>query len=240
MFDFFSKPSSPTQNTPTNPPTATQNPGDNPNQPDPTNLPNDPSKDNPLPQDPKTLDEFKFLLQNKDDPGGSNPVTPVSISTQLLNPEVLDALSNKVDFRSAISEATQQKFSANDPTALFDALGEVSKASFLEAVKTIAPLVDFSANNVRNTTPATVENLIQQAFESRDLSEATKTDTSPVAQFILTTLAKDIKSKHDGASPAQAVSMARNLLSALTAPTGNQPPNSTEAEFDYLDYLTKD
>ena len=247
MFNFFGSnpnPNNPAPNAnpnPNNPNPAPGNPNPNPNI-DPNNPnpnPNDPNNTKPEPQG---LDKFLALVQTQQKPGDpNNPQVkqPLNITELFSNPEFTKTLQENMrgQFKVSISQETQDKIAANDPTALMDLVQDAMTSAYMTSMQHSAHLQNLAMTDQLDAFGNKVDQNTQQAISQHSLVQQIPQLKNPVVQLGVESVIQRMREQNPTATPEDLQKQITEYITELGKAFGAIPtedPNNPSVAADGL------
>ena len=213
----FGKPAETVVDTPTNEPTK----------PEATTTPAEPEL--------SEFDKITALLYpkkngNEKTPEIQEPSEPFDATTLFNNPEIVDKLRSSVDFSKSISSETQQLLEAGDPKGFMSAMQDISKASFLEALKVSAALNKTSIEDAVKRTIEQSKGQITQSLEDFDLQKEIPQINNPVIRLGLEAAKKQLKEQNPSMSASDLAKHLKGFLAEANKMVNSQSPAASASK----------
>ena len=201
MFGLFNKDSSPvTPAAPTIPVTPTVTPTTTPE---------------PEPSEFDKITNLLYPKKNGEDSKNSDPqkpAEPFDPTTLFNDPETLSKLRESVDFSKSISNETQQLLEAGDPKGFMSAMQDISKASFLEALKISSVLNKTAIDDAVTRILEQSKGQISQSLEDFDLQKEIPQITNPVIRLGLESARQQLKQQNPTMSASELAKTLKGFL----------------------------
>ena len=155
---------------------------------------------------------------------------PFDATTLFNNPEIVDKLRSSVDFSKSISSETQQLLEAGDPKGFMSAMQDISKASFLEALKVSAALNKTSIEDAVKRTIEQSKGQITQSLEDFDLQKEIPQINNPVIRLGLEAAKKQLKEQNPSMSASDLAKHLKGFLAEANKMVNSQSPAASASK----------
>ncbi len=188
------------------------------------------------------LDKWADLFDNKGDTEDKSgeEYTPFDPLATLQDEEAVNALLSKVDFRSSISEATQQKLANDDPNAMLDVINDVTKAAYLTALRHNQSMTQRVLQDQTKSFDKSVSSKISQSISDKELERALPEISNPVVAAGVKPFIQQLRQQNPNMSPETIVAEVRGYLQELNLavnPSSN-PKGQRGAQDEGNDWLS--
>ena len=167
---------------------------------------------------------------NEKTPAIQEPSEPFDATTLFNNPEIVDKLRSSVDFSKSISSETQQLLEAGDPKGFMSAMQDISKASFLEALKVSAALNKTSIEDAVKRTIEQSKGQITQSLEDFDLQKEIPQINNPVIRLGLEAAKKQLKEQNPSMSASDLAKHLKGFLAEANKMVNSQSPAASASK----------
>jgi len=167
---------------------------------------------------------------NEKTPEIQEPSEPFDATTLFNNPEIVDKLRSSVDFSKSISSETQQLLEAGDPKGFMSAMQDISKASFLEALKVSAALNKTSIEDAVKRTIEQSKGQITQSLEDFDLQKEIPQINNPVIRLGLEAAKKQLKEQNPSMSASDLAKHLKGFLAEANKMVNSQSPAASASK----------
>ena len=158
------------------------------------------------------------------------PAEPFDPTTLFNDPETLSKLRESVDFSKSISNETQQLLEAGDPKGFMSAMQDISKASFLEALKVSAALNKTSIEDAVKRTIEQSKGQITQSLEDFDLQKEIPQINNPVIRLGLEAAKKQLKEQNPSMSASDLAKHLKGFLAEANKMVNSQSPAASASK----------
>lgn len=188
------------------------------------------------------LDKWADLFNTGEGEGeGDGEIVPFDPVATLQDEEAAAALMSKVNFRTFISEATQQKLNNDDPTALMDALDEMSKGAYLTALRHNQALTQRVLHDQTRSIDKNVSTRVTQSISDAELKRALPEISNPVVAAGIKPFVDQLRKQNPQMGPQEVVAEVKGYLQELNMQlnpdTKSKSPDPAKGEIDWLDDL---
>lgn len=165
--------------------------------------------------EPTGLDKFAFLGENtlKADPDAVKPLA-LQRSSEAMTPEAVQALTEGLDFTSAISSETLSALKEGNVEALLTAFNDMSKKAYLTALQHSGALadnvLDTRLSGLAKDLPSNISSIL-----TRNQLKATPAFDNPVVRQAMNDTASRILKVHPDASPAEVAEQTKDYFTEL-------------------------
>lgn len=175
------------------------------------------------------LDAFKFLVDNKgaaDGEGDAGKQITFNKSSEVLTPEALSALSQKLDFSSAISDASLEALKAGKPEALINVMNDIARASYTAALQHSGALSDSILDARFTGLSKKLPSSIGEVLTEHGLKENIAGFDNPIVKEGMKGIADRVRLAHPDATPKEVAKMTQDYFTALASVINPQSSNT--------------
>ena len=194
------------------------------------------------PEQPKgPLDQFQFLVQNKDEGKGEGEKSKPKIdkAAQALTPETLQQLVGNIDFTQHISQDSLKKLQEGDSSGMMSAFNEMLRAAVGQAAQLNANLGDIVMDNRLQSLQEGLSSNIRAELTAQEQATMPGFD-NPLVQESMKGIADRIRQAHPDASPKEVAAMSRDYYIALASAINPEikNPDKNIPDVDWLEYIS--
>lgn len=197
---------------------------------------------------PEGLDRLQQLLDNKpntgdnkDVDGVTTPDTPFDPVALLNNPEAIQQITDGLDFTSSISADTQQKLQDNSPDAIMSLVQDVTKASYVAALKHGSVLAQQTMEDRLSRLEKSTGERISSSLSDHELNRELPQLSNPLIKMAVEGFQDKLQAQNPTMTPGQVAAETKTYLAELSKsvnPDQHVDPNK-DAGDDGTDWLTE-
>jgi hypothetical protein len=154
----------------------------------------------------------------------------------------MDALLAKMDFRSSISEATQQKLRSDDPNAMVDVMNDIAKAAYKSALVHNQTMTSKVLQDQSKVYDRTVSTKISKSIQDKELERALPEISNPLVALGVKPFVAELQRHNptmDSAAIAKEVRGYLQELNITVNPSSNPNTSQNSNDDDGVDWLSE-
>ena len=191
--------------------------------------------------EPTGLDKWGNLVDNKTstegEPTAPKPIfDPVAI---LKDPAALEKISSELDFTSAITKETQQKFADNDPGAMVSMANDIGKAAYLQAIQHASALSQQHVADRLDRQEDSLSSSIKTHLSEYELEQHIPEIKNPIVRLGTEQFVAKLKAQNPSMSASDVSTEVRSYLKELSNTFNPDTPKPGEEKPQEIDWLTE-
>lgn len=189
----------------------------------------------------KGLDIWAGILDNPKPEGDEEPKVPTGPfdpAALLADDEAMAALTSKLDFSNALSAETQQKMQDQDPSALMDAMEDMGKAMYAQAMRHGAVMNARAMNERFDAADSKVSSTISQHVDDRELAGQLPEISNPLIAMGVQPFIDKLRKANPSMSTTDVATQVRAYMGEANNVLNRPPPTpESEKEIDWFEEL---
>lgn len=190
------------------------------------------------------LDNLQKLLYPEPEKGQSGEavklIEPLDIPKLFEDPAAVDSILSSLDFTKSISPKTQELLESGKPEGFTAMVNDISKASFLEALKLSSVLTQKTIENSVERTLQKSKGQITESLGDYELRKEMPQIDNPVIKLGLEAMKERLKAQNPSMTANELATQLKTFLSSAnslvnTSSNSNEPTGKKQSWADWLD-----